>query len=224
MSQLSTNVINNEQIQIKELKIELENIPNYLTKRNQSFKRILYQALSTVTTTTTTTTTKAKSHNTHKMEELRKIAILIYKIMVIQTFNLLWGANLKSGTGQLISPSIKYPSYSTTVPIWPKEIKNITKTNDNEVCLNFVTHHLHELDHHLKEARTELNSKTNHFHGYTITIQKVIETYIDQNLQSWHMKIEHQIDLIHYDYYIGALKLEYFRRKPNEYQVCFCQD
>ncbi|CAM4851783.1 unnamed protein product, partial [Rotaria magnacalcarata] len=31
-------------------------------------------------------------------------------------------------------------------------------------------------------------------------------------------KIEHQVELIHYDYHIQALKLEYFQHKPNEYQ------
>jgi len=35
------------------------------------------------------------------------------------------------------------------------------------------------------------------------------------------MEIEHKIELIHHDYHIQALKFEYFRHKPNEYQVCF---
>ncbi|CAF4616110.1 unnamed protein product, partial [Rotaria magnacalcarata] len=29
---------------------------------------------------------------------------------------------------------------------------------------------------------------------------------------------KHQVELIHYDYHIRALKLEYFQHKPNEYQ------
>ncbi|CAF1927927.1 unnamed protein product [Rotaria magnacalcarata] len=44
-------------------------------------------------------------------------------------------------------------------------------------------------------------------------------TYIKQNLDlSLHKKIEHQVELIYYDYYIRALKLEYHRHKSNEYQ------
>ncbi|CAF5067097.1 unnamed protein product, partial [Rotaria magnacalcarata] len=43
--------------------------------------------------------------------------------------------------------------------------------------------------------------------------------YIEQNLNSsLSKKIEHQVELIHYDYHIRALELEYFQHKPNEYQ------
>jgi hypothetical protein len=129
--------------------------------------------------------------------------------------------------GQLIIQQQKQlVAYSTNVPIWPKEIKtmlkskNIDKTNENQIYLNFVNHHLHELDNQLKQFQTELNLKTNHFQGYTLTMQKMIETYLEQNLHCLHMKIEHEIELIHYDYHIQALKLEYFRHKPNAYQVC----
>ncbi|CAM4898202.1 unnamed protein product [Rotaria socialis] len=44
-------------------------------------------------------------------------------------------------------------------------------------------------------------------------------TYIEQNLNSsLSKKIEHQVELIHYDYYIRTLELEYFQHKSNEYQ------
>ncbi|CAF3294650.1 unnamed protein product [Rotaria socialis] len=44
-------------------------------------------------------------------------------------------------------------------------------------------------------------------------------TYIEENLNSsLSKKIEHQVELIHYDYHIRALELEYFQHKPNEYQ------
>jgi hypothetical protein len=81
--------------------------------------------------------------------------------------------------------------------------------------------YLDELDQRLKQIKTELNLKANHFQGYTLTIQRIIETYIEQNLHSLRMKIEHQIELIYYDYHIRALKLEYYRHQPNGYQVCF---
>ncbi|CAF2107397.1 unnamed protein product, partial [Rotaria magnacalcarata] len=43
--------------------------------------------------------------------------------------------------------------------------------------------------------------------------------YIEQNLNSsLSKKIEHQVELIHYDYHIRTLKSEYFQHKPNEYQ------
>jgi hypothetical protein len=55
----------------------------------------MYQVLSTITIATTT-------DNNHKQEELRKIAILIYKITIIQIYHRLWTTYLKSAMGQLI--------------------------------------------------------------------------------------------------------------------------
>ncbi|CAF2053407.1 unnamed protein product [Rotaria magnacalcarata] len=147
--------------------------------------------------------------------------------MVIQTYQYLWKTYFKSGTGQLIIPSEtkQKVSYSTTSPIWPKEIKTIAlsnkkaKTNENEICLKFTNGHLYALRNQLKEYQQELNIKANNFQGYTISIQEKLMTYIEQNLNSsLSRKIEHQVELIHYDYHIQALKLEYFQHKPNESQ------
>ena len=143
--------------------------------------------------------------------------------MVIQTYHRLWTTYLTSGLGQLISASEASSLYSTTLPIWPKEIKTLlqlnNKTNTNDIYLNFVNEQLHELDYQLKQYQTELNRQANNFHGYTLTIQKIIETYIEKQLQTFRMKIEHQINLIYYDYHVHALKLEFFRYNPNQYQV-----
>ncbi|CAF5222673.1 unnamed protein product, partial [Rotaria magnacalcarata] len=75
------------------------------------------------------------------------------------------------------------------------------------------------LQHQLKQYQQELNIKANNFQGYTISIQEKLMTYIEENLNSsLSKKIEHQVELIHYDYHIRALELEYFQHKPNEYQ------
>jgi hypothetical protein len=217
MSQLSTNTKDNKESLMKDITVEIEKTPTYLTKQNKSFQQMIHYAKSKIRTTIPN----------NNIEELRKIAILIYKIMVIQTYHLLWTTYFKSGLGQLITQSQQQqqPSYSTTIHIWPKEINALLQlsniTNENEIYLTFVNEQLHGLDHHLKQYQAELNMKANNFQGYTLTIQKIIETYIEQHIQSFRMKIEHQIELIHYDYYIQALKLEYFRHNPNEYQVYF---
>ncbi|CAF2015042.1 unnamed protein product [Rotaria magnacalcarata] len=170
ISQLSTSTTTEKDpiMIVKEINDQLEIIPNYLTKQYIAFKKLMHQALSSVTTTTT----EKLNSNTN---ELRKIAILIYKIMVIQTYQYLWKTYFKSGTGQLIAPfeTKQKLFYSTTLPIWPKEIKTI----------------------------------------------EMFLTYIEENLNSsLSKKIKHQVELIHYDYHIRALKLEYFQHKPNEYQ------
>ncbi|CAF1635790.1 unnamed protein product [Adineta steineri] len=211
MNQLSTNIIINSN---KDIEINIEKIPNYLTKQNKSFKQILHQALSKITTTS--------SDDTDKREELRKIAILIYRIMLIQSYQLLWAAYLKSGMGQLIISSKIKLSCSTTLSLWPKDIKtmvqskNMDKTNDT--YLKYVNDRLNELEQQLRQNQTELNIKANRFQGYTSSVQKMIETYIEQNLYSIRMEIEHKVQLIHYDYHIHALKLEYFHHNPNKYQ------
>ncbi|CAF3822499.1 unnamed protein product [Rotaria sordida] len=61
LSQLSTSTIEKSELLMKDIKVEIEKIPDYLTKRNKSFLEILNQALSQVTTTRTQvspTTTK----------------------------------------------------------------------------------------------------------------------------------------------------------------------
>ncbi|CAF2143497.1 unnamed protein product, partial [Rotaria magnacalcarata] len=92
-------------------------------------------------------------------------------------------------------------------------------TNENEIYLKFTNGQLNALQHQLKQYQQAMNIKTNNFQGYTISIQERLMTYIEQNLNSsLSKKIEYQVDLIHYDYHIRALKLEYLRHKPNEYQ------
>jgi len=93
--------------------------------------------------------------------------------------------------------------------------------NENEIYLHFVEKQLHELEYQLKQIENQLNIKANNFHGYTLSIRKMIETYIEQHLQSFRMPIEHQIDLIHCDYQIRALKIEYFRHNPTTHQVSY---
>ena len=142
ISQLSTSATHKKHpIKImKEIRDQLEIIPNYLTKQNISFKELMHRVSSSITAG------EKSKKNDHNMDELRKIAILLYKIMVIQTYQYLWEIYFKSGTGQLIIPSETKQklSYSTTLPIWPKEIKTIVlsnnkgKTNENEICLKFV--------------------------------------------------------------------------------------
>ncbi|CAF3661117.1 unnamed protein product [Rotaria socialis] len=229
MSQLSTSTKTEKDpiMIVKEINDQLEIIPNYLTKQNIAFKKLMYQALSSITTTTTEKLNSDRN-------ELRKIAILLYKIMVIQTYQYLWKIYFKSGTG-LPSETKQQLSYRTTLSIWPKEIKAIVlsnkkdTTNENEICLKFADDHLYALQHQLKQYQQELNIKANNFQGYTLSIQEIIITYIEQNLNSsLSKKIKHQVELIHYDYHIRALKLEYFQHKPNEYQkqlmIQICQN
>jgi hypothetical protein len=217
MKQLCSTDMNAKEMRMKEILVAIEKIPNYLTKGNISFKQMTHQALATMKITSTK----------DNIVDLQKIALAIYQIMVIQIYHLLWTTYLKSGMGQLIIQPKEQLICSTNLPIWPKEVKtiiqstNIDQINKNKFCMNFVNHQLHALDNQLKQYQTELNIKANNFQGYSLTLQQMVETYVANNLHSLHVEIEHKIELIHYDYYIEAIELEYFRHNPNTYQVCF---
>jgi hypothetical protein len=93
------------------------------------------------------------------------------------------------------------------------------KSDENEYYLEFVNQQLSELDHQLQQYQVELNLKTNDFQGYTLSIQNLIEKYIEQNLQPFRMEIEHKIELLHYDYHIQVWKLEFLKQHPHKYQA-----
>lgn len=217
MSQLSTHTVNEKLTMMKNIQDEINKIPDYLTKRNKSFKQMRYQVLSTMELPTTN----------NNMEELRKITILKYKIMFIQTYHALWTAYLKSGIGQLIIESKEQLNYSINLSVWPKDIKiiirkstNMNNTNENEICMNFVSNYIYELDHQLKKYEAELNKRKNNLYGYTLTIKQMLETYIQHNLSSLRIEMAHKTELVYYDYHIQTLKLAYYHQNPNEYQVC----
>ncbi|CAM4969512.1 unnamed protein product [Rotaria socialis] len=216
ISQLSTkNTIIEKLSMVKDIQQEIHKIPNYLTKQNKSFKQIIDQALSTMAIQTT---------NHHDRKKLRHIVILLHKIKVIPMYHRLWTTYLKSGLGHLMMESKQKFNYPTNLKIWPKEMKTmlqsamIDATNEHEIFVDFVNHHLHELDHQFKHIQMEWNRKANNFNGYTLIVEKLFEKYIEQNLSYLRMEIEHKIELIHYDYHMQAVKIEFSCHHPNEYQ------
>jgi hypothetical protein len=66
MNRLSTITTNEKETLLKDMKIEIGKIPDYLTKQNKSFKQMLFEVLSTMHIPI------AKNN----MEELPKMAIL----------------------------------------------------------------------------------------------------------------------------------------------------
>ncbi|CAF1390310.1 unnamed protein product [Rotaria sordida] len=215
MSQLSATATNETEFIVKDIKNIVEKIPNYLTKQNKSFEQLLDQALSTLTLETLNV----------GRDELRKIAILIYKTILIQIYLRLWTVYLRSGMGRLINQSCQQPLiYPTDLRIWPKEIKTIVKssktnkTNENDTCMCFVKDYIHELNKQLKQYQIELNIKINNCKCYTPVLGEILEKYIKENLSSLNLEIDHKIEIIQYDYQIQALKIEYQRQKPTATQ------
>ena len=185
------------------MKQEIEKIPDYLTEQNLSFREMIVNKIQS----------KMRTVTTKHVEELRKIAILIYKIMIIQIYHAQWSTYFKLSTASIYPQTIKQL-------VVQQQLKLKNKSNENEYYLEFVNQQLSELDHQLKQYQIELNLKANNFHGYTLSIQNHIEKYIEQHLQSFRIPIEHEIELLHYDYHIQMLKLEFLKQHPNQYQVC----
>ncbi|CAF4660270.1 unnamed protein product [Rotaria sp. Silwood1] len=222
MGQLSITPTEKKEPLMKDMRVEIEKIPHYLTKRNKSFLEIIHQVLSKMEKTPTTN--KSDEYN-DRIDELRRITILIYKIMVIQPYQVLWETYLKSGMGQLVVPWKTQTPGSINIRIWPKAIKtmlgsaNTDKANENDLYLKFVHQQLDALDNQLKDCQRQLDTRANNMTGYSLSIQKMIELYIEKNLHFSRMEIEHKVELVHYQYYIRALKLAYLRLNPNKYQV-----
>lgn len=217
---------NNDNIHlINEIQMDIEKIPVYLTKHNPLFQQMVHNIHSTLETTAS-----IMIDQTNNKECIRKIGLLIYKIMIIQIYHFLWSTYLKSGLGQLIATTTTHEqqvSYRTNISIWPKELKELflvtvkiqMKNIDNQHYLKFVREQLSLLDSQLNQCRSQLNILANHFHGYTSQIQNMIKSYIEEHFHLFRMKIEHQVELLHFDYHIQALKLEYIRHCPNQFQV-----
>lgn len=210
---------------IKEIQDDIEKIPNYLTKHHPSFQQVIHHIHSTIRTTA-----NIMIDPTNNKECIRKIGLLIYQIMILQSYHSLWSAYLKSGLGELISTSTNEStlSYQVNIPIWPKELKALfltivqipaIKDIDNQQYLNFVYKQLQRIDNALNRYRSQLNIFANSFHGYTLQIQNILQSYIDEHSHSFRMEKKHQIELLHYDYHIRASKLEYIRHRPNQFQV-----
>jgi hypothetical protein len=207
----------------KTIQDRLEQIPIYLTKENKTFQSIMDQALSMMNISS------AEKDNIH--DDLQHISILIYKIHILSMYHSLWTTYWKSGLGQLIKQQEHYLVYSLKINIWPKEIKQIiTATMDEQHTdtdtnsMDLVCYHRQELEKQLKQMQIQWNEKVNHFVGYNLKVEQLLQDYINQNLHEFQKEIEHKIKLVTYDYRIEAMKQEFNRQNPTEYQVSLFYD
>ncbi|CAF2081072.1 unnamed protein product [Rotaria magnacalcarata] len=205
----------NQSSTMKNIQEEIKKIPQYLTLENKSFQIVIDQALSMIIT--------MKTRNNQR-KKLQDIALLVYKMKLILMYRRLWTIYLKSGMGQLINQSKIQCNYPVDVKIWPEEVKNIlssreiNKRNEHKICSQFVKCCLRKFNDQLEQYHMKWHKETDHFHGYTYQILQLFENYMKQYLRPLCLKIEHKIEVLHYDYHIQAIKHEYNRHNPNEYQ------
>jgi hypothetical protein len=70
------------------------------------------------------------------------------------------------------------------------------------------------MNYRLKQKQFMSNVKANRIQNYSLTIQEMLEDYIDKRLRPFQINIEHRLELIYHDYHIGALKIEYYQCCP----------
>ena len=99
------------------------------------------------------------------------------------------------------------------------------RTNgDHQACLNFVTRQIDELRSRCEQCQSELRTKIMSVDVFSSAVQHVMETYIDEHFSSLRTEIEHEIEVVRYDYQIRALKLAYNQHNPTPYQVGFSME
>lgn len=217
MKALTTNTSTQEaMVLLKDMIPNFDQVPPYLRKCHSPVQKMLRQTLISTATPVRKET----------IEELRKIVLIMYHIKLLQLHQQLWMTYWKAGTGQLIRSSQELFVYATDQAIWPRVIKqrfNSKATSRSvmaETCLNFVQQRLELLHVHLQQYQRELTDKIEQCQHYSSTMQQASENYLEQHLQLLRRQIEHDIQLVHYDYHIGAIKWEYRRHQPNPSEVC----
>ncbi|CAF5158098.1 unnamed protein product, partial [Rotaria magnacalcarata] len=109
--------------------VNINQVPSYLCSSNESFKETIHDI-------------RPKISQDH-LEELRHVAILMYKILLLEKLQTLWTAYRKSGMGELQQTR---SAKDVGLKIWSFEIrsriKHVENANitDDEKCQLFVDH------------------------------------------------------------------------------------
>ena len=188
--------------------IDVEKVPKYLFKANKSFETTMSPLVPTMTK--------------NELHELRSIAILIHRIILLDMIHALWITYRKSGMGHLQSTS---QANHLDKKVWPTEVESLIRQkemkhiNANEACLTLVNNCLQKLDDKDREYRAELQSRTSILRHYTPIIEQTMEKYVQQELVYQRLDYDCQKAMIHYHYTDRLLKDQYFALTPNEEQV-----
>ncbi|CAF2831409.1 unnamed protein product [Rotaria sp. Silwood2] len=193
-----------------------DKIPRYLSNKNESYEKLINTLYFTIISTITTTITSSAS--VRYEQDLRQIAELIHKIKSLEILLSLWMTYLKSGTGQLHFNQ-RGPS------VWPNQVKTIIKKinnrvgNENDACMQLVQERLDKFRTKIQQYEIRLDNLKHRLQGDKDTIFRTIETFIQQNQENFHQKIEHKIKLVQYDYNDRVLELQFLEQNPNEYCI-----
>ena len=102
--------------------------------------------------------------------------------------------------------------------IWPKEIKvllatkirtstiNTTKTNKNDIYIQFVNTLIQELSRVLTQFQLESsNMKSTLMNDFTFANEEIFQTYLPEKFHSFPVEVKHKMELVHCHHHIRAL-------------------
>ncbi|CAF1336698.1 unnamed protein product [Adineta steineri] len=144
-----------------------------------------------------------------KIEKLRSIAILIYKIYALDLEKSLWNHYLKAATGILIANEFN-------LKICPKDIQTklelapllttTTNNDSNQIQINdkyyvrFIHEHLRKFNEKQRQLKPKLSRKKARFHAYTNKIEDTLKIFIRQNIRALRLEYEHEIKSVEFEY------------------------
>ena len=192
----------------------IEEVPDYLQKPDESFEKMLCSVSS------------MNLLNSNNIEDFRQIAICIHHVKYNGHLFSLWMAYLKSGMGELQTQSSSSRN-TLTAHVWTASIKSKVKQDirtgvkEYDACLTYVKAQLNTFEKNIAKAQSHLNDRMKRlsYHLPATVIQEAIGKFVEDNLIQERAKIQHKIQLVHFDYHERILELQYLQYKPTEAQV-----
>ncbi|CAF4652768.1 unnamed protein product, partial [Rotaria sp. Silwood1] len=186
---------------------DIDKVPQYLNHTNDSFQKIIHSIRPTMTV--------------NRLEELRHIAILMYKLFLLEKLELLWTMYRRSGTGNL---ELSTPIEQMNRNIWPKEVRTRIELihnkhiSNNNLYLTFVEQCLGKLYEKNEECQRQLRYRTGHLVDYTWAMEETIKKFVQQGFMYQSVEYACQIALVQYNYREAMAKQQFLHENPNQNQ------
>ncbi|CAF1484850.1 unnamed protein product [Adineta steineri] len=144
-----------------------------------------------------------------KIEKLRSIAILIYKIYALDLEKSLWNHYLKAATGILIANEFNLKICPKDIQIKLELAPLLTTTTNNDphqiqmndkYYVRFIREHLRKFNQKQQQLKLKLNRKKARFHAYTNKIEDTFKIFIRQNIRALRLEYEHEIKSMEFEY------------------------
>ncbi len=175
---------------------------------------------------------------------LRQMAFFIHQIAHFNKLHDLWSTYLRAGIGSLKDDKEEeeeeqqQQQHDVSKQIdrryWSNDVKsiiqekldlyplNITEEDKHIACQDIVYQHLHEYRKKIQLYEHQLNEKKKDFNHWTFTIEKAIQTFVQQyGIIPLQMKSNNKIVILTCEYEDQILERQYQQQKPTVYQVDF---